>query len=132
MENNRLPSLFAYLPLALLLALSGWGGLFYVVMFTLPTVGPRWLFFFFLFLALVGTSLPIMAMLNWRFPGKAPAGPVVVSRQAVWVGFFGCVLAWLQLGQILTTALGLLVAVGFVMIEWMLRLAETSTWNKTP
>jgi hypothetical protein len=38
-------------------------------------------------------------------------------------------LAWLQIGRVLTPSLAFLLAVGFVLIEWLLRLREKSQWN---
>ena len=127
METNQAPPAIAYLPPALLFALIGWGGLGVLFEFAIPTVGPRWLFFFFGFVALTGTALPFTALFNRRFPTRPPAGTGVITRQAMWVGVWGCILAWLQLSRVLNSSLVLLFAVGFVMIEWMLRMVEIST-----
>jgi hypothetical protein len=92
-------------------------------------VGPRWLFFFLSVLALTGTVLPIVAYLNIRFPSNPPPTAGVVLRQAIWVGIYIPTLAWLQIGRVLSPALALLLALGFVLIEWLLRLREKSQWK---
>jgi hypothetical protein len=52
-----------------------------------------------------------------------------VLRQAIWVGIYIPTLAWLQIGRVLSVALGLLLALGFVLVEWLLRLREKSQWK---
>jgi hypothetical protein len=129
MAAKQTPPVLAFLPTALLFSLIGWGGIAWLFLNTLPTVGPRWLFFFFWFLALTGIALPVMAFLNRRFPGHAPATPEIITRQAMWVGFYGCLIAWLQIGRVVTPALVLLLAVGFAVVEMLLRLRERSQWK---
>ncbi|HJW89608.1 MAG TPA: hypothetical protein VJ436_03095 [Anaerolineales bacterium] len=118
-----------FLPTAILLALVGWGGLFALLKFTLPTVGPRWLFFFLSVLALTGTVLPVVAFLNRRFPSNPSALPGAILRQAIWFGIYGPTLAWLQIGRVLTPALALLLAASLLCIEILLRLRERSQWK---
>jgi len=129
MDTHSSPPVSTFLPAALLLALFGWGGLVFLVLYTLPTVGPRWLFFFFGVLALTGSALPAAAYLNRRFPGTPPATPGVVVRQALWAGIYFPTLAWLQIGRVLTPSLALLLLVGLVLVEWLLRLRERSQWK---
>jgi len=118
-----------FIPAAIILAVLGWGGLLYVLFYTLPAVGPRWLFFFLSVLAVSGTCLPVVAFLNRRFPSVPPPTTAVVLRQALWVGIYFPTLAWLQIGRVLTPALALLLLLGFILIEWLLRLREKSQWN---
>ncbi len=113
----------------LFLALAGWGGLAYVLIYTLPTLVYRWLFFFFLTLALSGTTLPLMHFLHRRFPATPRADAGVIMREAILVGLFGGVLAWLQLGRVLTPLLGVLVAAGLFLIELLIRLRERSRFK---
>jgi hypothetical protein len=87
------------------------------------------LFFFLGVLALTGTVLPIVAFLNRRFQSSPAPSSGVIIRQSIWVGVYGATIAWLQLGRALTPALGLLLALGLVVIEWLLRLREKSQWN---
>jgi hypothetical protein len=129
MESSDLPPVRFFLPTAIILGLLGWGGLGAVLIYTLPTVGPRWLFFFLGVMAITGTFLPGVAFLNRRFPSTPPPTPAVILRQAIWVGIYGPTLVWLQIGRVLTPALALLLALGFILFEWLLRLREKSRWN---
>lgn len=113
----------------LILSTIGWAGLAALILFTRPTLGPRWLFFFLFVLALSGTALPIVAFLNRRFPSRPPADGNIVLRQAIWVGIYGSLLAWLQLGRVLNLALIVFLAGGFILIEFLLRLSEKSRWQ---
>jgi hypothetical protein len=131
MEKNLpgSPPVKAFLPAAFILALAGWSGLAALVVYTLPMVGPRWLFFFLSVLALTGTALPFVAFLNRRFPSTPPPNQSVVMRQAIWVGVYCATLAWLQIGRVLTPSLALLLAAGLLLIEWLLRLRERAQWK---
>ena len=108
---------------------AGWIGLGWLLLNTVPTVGPRWLFYLCWFLALSGTALPIIAFLNRRFASSVPATQSVIVRQAIWVGLYGSILAWLQIGRVITPALALLLGVGLILVEWLLRLRERSLWR---
>ena len=129
MNSQSSPPVRTFIPAAIILAILGWGGLYFLVNLTIPTVGPRWLFFFLSVLALTGTTLPVIAFLNQRFPTNPPVNAGVIVREAIWVGLYFPTLAWLQLGQVLTPALSLLLAVGFLAIEVLLRLRERSQWK---
>ncbi len=129
MDSISSPPVRKFIPAAIILAVLGWGGLLYVLFYTLPAVGPRWLFFFLSVLAVSGTCLPVVAFLNRRFPSVPPPTTAVVLRQALWVGIYFPTLAWLQIGRVLTPALALLLLLGFILIEWLLRLREKSQWN---
>lgn len=126
---RKLPPFRSFIPFAVLLAIIGWSGIYYLISSTLPTLGPRWLFFFFLTLAMTGSGLPVIVFLNIRFPSYPPIDTPVVIRQACWIGVFSGVIAWLQLGRILTPAIGVIIAVGLVVIEGLIRLREKSKWN---
>jgi hypothetical protein len=129
MDTQHTPSVTAFLPATVILSLIGWGGLAWLVLYTLPTVGPQWLFFFLGVMALSGTSLPIMAFLNRRFLSNPPATPGVILREAIWVGVYGTTLAWLQIGRVLTMPLAMLLAFGLLLIEGLFRLRERSQWK---
>jgi hypothetical protein len=129
MDATQSQPVRSFIPAALILCLVGWGGLIYLWVFTVPTVGPRWLFFFLSVLALTGTVLPVVAFLNLRFPSQPTPTAGVVLRQAMWVGIYLPTLAWLQIGRVLSVALALLLALGVVLIEWLLRLREKSQWK---
>lgn len=129
MDRDQSPPVQVFLPAAIILGIFGWGGLGLVVYFTPPTVGPRWLFFFFSVLAVTSISLPLAAFLNLRFSSTPPASSGVILRQALWVGIYLPTLAWLLAGGVLNLSSGLLLAVGLVLIELLLRLREKSQWK---
>jgi hypothetical protein len=129
MNTNSSPPVSGFIPAAFILALIGWGGLFLLINFTIPTLGPRWLFFFLSVLALTGTSLPIVAFLNRRFPSRPAATSGIILREAILIGIFLPTLFWLQLGRVLTFPLAMLLSIGFLSIELLLRLRERSQWK---
>jgi hypothetical protein len=53
----------------------------------------------------------------------------VIVRQAVWIGIYLPVLAWLRIGRVLNLSLALLLAAGLILIEWLLRLRERNQWK---
>jgi hypothetical protein len=113
----------------LLLIFGGWGGMVALIYFTEPLVWMRWALFALLFLALTGTSLPIIYFFHLRFPTDPPAGQRVIVRQAQWVGVYGLVLLWLRWGDLLTLWLTLGFAGGLLAVEWLIRLRERARWN---
>lgn len=130
MNNNATtPPVKFFIPLSVFLFIIGWGGVLLLFLNTLPTVGPRWLFFFLFVLALTGTFLPFVAFMNRRFPSLPPASAAVIIRQATWIGLLGSTVAWLQIGRVLSLPMVLLLLIGFGLIEFLLRLSERSQWK---
>jgi hypothetical protein len=129
MDKKLSPPVRAFLPATLLLMVLGWGGLYALLNYTTPSGGTRWVFFFAGVLALAGTSMPAVAFLNQRFPSEPPPTATVIVRQAVWFGIYLPTLAWLRIGRVLTPSMALLLAIGLVLIEWLLRLRERSQWK---
>ncbi len=123
------PSVRSFLFTSFLLMLAGWGGLVAVIFNSSPSGGTRWLLFFTLVLAVTGTVLPLAAFINRRFPSKPPAPAGAVVRQALWAGIYVATLGWLQLGRVLTPVMALLLAIGLLLIEWLLRLRERAQWK---
>jgi hypothetical protein len=80
-------------------------------------------------LAISGILLPVAAFLNRRFPTQPPATLNAVIREAALVGIYFSALAWLQLGRVLTMPVVLLLALGLVLIEFLIRLREKSRWE---
>lgn len=109
--------------------LLGWGGLAAVVLLTTPNGGTRWALFFTAVLAFTGSALPFVAHLNRRFPSTPPATAGVIVRQALWFGLYLPLLAWLQLGGVLSYFMAVTIALGLMAIEWVLRLRERSLWQ---
>lgn len=128
---ERSPSTGQYMASALFLTLVGWGGLALIIfVFNLsPLVWVRWGFFALWLIALTGTALPLMYFLNLRFPSDPPAEPDAIVRQAIWIGVYGSVLAWLQLGHLITLWVWMGLAGGLVGIEYLIRLRERTRWR---
>lgn len=129
MGHSNKSSFEPYLSTGLFLALLGWGGLVALLLLALPTLGPRWLFFFLLLLAVTGTSLPLAYFFNRRFSSSPFLKSSVILRQAIWAGVYADILAWLQLGRVLTSTLVLFLAVGLVVVEFLILLRERSQWK---
>jgi len=110
----------------------GFGTVAIAILALTPTVWARWLLFFGGTLGLTSLALPVTWYLNLRFPSQPPAGSSVILRQAIWVGVYGVVLAWLQQVRLVTiwTALGL--ALGLVAIEYLVRMREKARWKPKP
>jgi len=125
----KVPSLRKMLTAGLILAGIGWIGLYVILHQTFPTLGPRWLFFFLLTMALSGSALPVIGFFHRRFPANPPASGQTIIRQAIWVGVYGNLLAWLQLGRVLNLALVVFMAVAFLIIEFFLRWRERATFD---
>jgi hypothetical protein len=100
-----------------------------LIFYTLPKLWPRWWFFFFIVLAITGMLLPLVAFLNRRFPTDPGVGRSVLIREASLAGIYTATLVWLQLGRVLTLGLGLLLAAGLVLVEFLIRLREKGRWD---
>ena len=129
MDPDKSPPISFFVPTTIILLLIGGVGLALLIKYTTPNGGTRWAFFFCGVLALTGIALPVMAYLNRRFSSTPPANSTVVLRQALWVGIYIPTLIWLLIGGVLNPFMALLLAVGFALIEWLLRLRERSRWN---
>ena len=129
MEGKQSPSFKSILPLTLGLGLPGWFGLIYLMTRTVPDLTNRWLFFISLVLAFSGISLPIVAYLNRVFQPFGPATFEIVVREATLVGLYVGILIWLNKGQVLSAGLAIILAVGLVLIELLLRLRYRSQWH---
>lgn len=110
-------------------ALLGWGGVAAVVFLTQPFLGPRWLFFFSLFLAFTGTALPVVWYLNRRFTAERFPSEGVLVREAIEAASLGVFLIWLQAGRMFTPFLGWAFFGAFLAVELLLRVYENSRWS---
>jgi hypothetical protein len=128
---DNAPTFRQYLFSTLFLMTIGWGGLVVMIFVFIepPLVWARWGFFALWFIALTGTSLPIMYLLNLRFVSNPPVEPHAIVRQSLWVGVFGATLAWLQIGHLVTLWVWMGLAGGLVAIEYLIRLRERSRWQ---
>jgi hypothetical protein len=122
------PTFRPYLLTTIFLIIVGWGGLSLLANFSLPTIWPRWIFFALWIIALSSTSIPVIYFISTRFSSKK-FEPQVMVRQALWVGILGGTLAWLQLARLINIYVVLGLVVGFLAMEYLLRLRERSRWQ---
>jgi hypothetical protein len=125
------PTVRQYLFSALFLMAAGWGGLILLIFILQwpPLVWARWAFFALFFTALSGTALPVVYFLNIRFPSDPPAESHSIVRQALWVGLYGCVVAWLLLGRVMTFWVWTGLALGLIAVEYLIRMRERALWR---
>ena len=128
MKNPFLPPLSKIFTAAFLLTLIGTIGLLFLFFFTVPTLGPRWLLFFFLTLLFSGIALPLMYVLQRRIATR-PVTAGVLIREALWFGIFADLITWLQIGRVMNALIALFLLGGFIVIEALLRLSETSLFQ---
>ena len=129
MEEVRSPSVRSILPLALLLALPGWIWLIYLTTQTLPNLGNRWMFFAAAVIAVSGTSLPLVAYLNRIITPFGAATFDIIVREATLIGIYAGILLWLNKGQVLTIGLVIILLIGFILVELLIRLRKRSEWH---
>jgi hypothetical protein len=129
MQTRPNSSFLPYLFPTIFLVLAGFGIAAAAVLYLVPTVWARWLLFFGGMLGLTGLALPVTWFLNLRFPSDPPAGAQVILRQAIWVGVYGVVLAWLQQVRLVTVWTGFGLALGLIAIEYLIRMREKARWQ---
>jgi hypothetical protein len=47
----------------------------------------------------------------------------------MWVGIYGDLIVWLMMGRVFNSARALFLAIGFIIIETLLRMSEQSRWK---
>ena len=112
---------------SLLMFLSGWGGLSYMVVATRPRIGGEiWLFFILLQIAVTGTAIPIVRLISQRLAPVNDPAPLagVVVRRSVWIGIIVVTCAWLMIPRYLSLPIVLIVILLFLVIEVFLRSRE--------
>jgi hypothetical protein len=128
-QEEQQPRTSRFLPVlvaSLVLAGIGLLGLLALFLFTVPTLGPRWLLFFLVTLLFSGLALPVVYYLHLRFPSQPPVSSKVIIREAAGFGIYANILLWLQFGKVLNYALAIFIAIGFVAIELIIRMREQS------
>lgn len=122
------PTFRPYILRTFLLLLLGWGGLYALANYSLPTIWPRWGFFALWIVALTATAFPIVYFVTTRFSAER-IEPRVMVRRALWVGIYGATLAWLQLARLVNVYVILGLAFGLLAVESLLRLRERARWR---
>ncbi len=128
MRNSNVPPFSRIFFAALILFIGGAAGLAAVIFFTEPLLAPRWLAFFFLTLLASGLMLPVVQVFQRRV-ARAPVAETVLVREALFFAIFVDLLVWLQLGRVLNGLLAILMAGGFIVLELLLRMAETALFK---
>ena len=122
--KDKTPKPGAYFLLITILLAVGAGGLIYLGLSTEPSLGPRWMFFFFLMFFGTGLALPISILFNHRFPSDPPVGENVIYREALLFGGFITLWAWLSHGRLNSAGLTAIIFFGFAAVEVFTRLWE--------
>jgi len=128
MRKPYLPPFGKILISSVFLTILGGGGLAFIFIFYEPTLGPRWMFFFFLTIIGAGVALPISYLIQRRFANQVIQDKVLI-REAIFFGVFLALIAWLQLGRILTNLIIVIISIGFILLEMLLRMAEKATFK---
>lgn len=121
-----------FLPLLIfsgILALTAITGLGLVFIYLPPTIGPRWLFFFFLFVTVSAISLPVFLLINYRLDQRTEVNYVPAIRESLELAFFVNLIIWLKFGRVLDTVTAILIFAVIVAIEFFLRVFERSRFN---
>lgn len=114
---------------SMILIAIGVVGLSALILLTVPTLGPRWLLYFLVTLLFSGLALPIVYYLHKRFPSKPRVTSVILVREALWFGVYVDLILWLQLSKVLNSALAIFIAVGLILIEFLIRMRERSRFS---
>ncbi|MCD6577597.1 MAG: hypothetical protein J7K66_06255 [Anaerolineaceae bacterium] len=128
MRKSYLPPFGKILISSIFLIILGGGGLAFIFIFLEPTLGPRWMFYFFLTIIASGIALPFIYLIQRRLANQVVPGKVLI-RESILFGVYLALIAWLQLGRILTNLIVVIIAVGFILIEMLLRMAEKATFK---
>jgi hypothetical protein len=126
--KSFLPPFGKILLTSLLLGTIGLSGLAFIFITTEPTLGPRWLFFFFLTMAGAGIALPLVFLFHRRTARQYVSAKVII-REAILFGIFFDLVAWLQIGRIASNLIAIILAGGLVLLEVFLRMAEKATFK---
>ena len=129
MEEGQSPTIKSILPFTLLLAVPGWIWMIYLTTQTLPVLRNRWMFFAAAVLAITGTSAPLVTYLNRIIKPFGSATFEMIVRESTLIGIYVGSLIWLNKGQVLTIGLALILGVGFLLVELLIRLRSRSEWH---
>ena len=113
---------------AFILTFTGLTGLAVIVFSTEPTLGPRWLAYFFLTFLASGLILPFIHIFQRRI-AKSPVADSILIREAIWFGIYVDLILWLQLGRVLNGLIAIFLAGGFIVLEVLLRMSETALFK---
>lgn len=87
------------------------------------------MFFVAAVLAVSGLTLPLIAYFNRIIQPFGPANYETVVREATMLGVYGGILLWLNKGQVLSAGLALILGIGLILVELLIRLRNRSQWH---
>jgi hypothetical protein len=128
-DSRQIPPFSSVLTTALILFFTGAVGLTLIFIFTVPTLGPRWLLFFFIPLVFSGIILPFVWLVNRRLSLRLPFTPAILVREALFIGVYFDLVIWLQFGKVLNFALAVFLLAGFATVEVILRWRERNLFT---
>lgn len=123
------PSFRPFVTPTLFLLVTGWGGLALLMNFTGPALWPRWGFFALVVMAFTGSALPFSFLLNQRLLSNEVR---VVTRQAILIGVYAALLAWLKVGRVLSFSVALWLVLGLLGLEYLTQLRERAGRRSVP
>jgi hypothetical protein len=127
-HNSYLPPFGKIFITTLMLSIIGMGGIAFIFFTLEPTLWPRWLFYFFLTMVGTGLALPLIFIIQRRLAKKYVPESVLI-REGLFFGIFLDLLAWLQIGRIVSNLVIFLLAGGIILLEVFLRMAEKATFK---
>jgi len=87
------------------------------------------MFFVAAVFAITGTSIPLVAYLNRIVRPFGPATYEMIVRESTIIGVYAGILIWLNKGQILTYGLAIILGIGLLIVELLIRLRTRSEWH---
>ena len=132
MENKM--TFRPYVFSTILLTFCGWSGVVLLLFFSQPTLWPRWGLYVSIVLAGTGMSIPISYWFNKVFSTKKYVTADVIVRESVSIGVYFAILTWLSIGRALNFTIVMWLALGLIIVEYLLRLREREkkAENDTP
>lgn len=118
---NSLKTCFLF---GIALALPACYGLYRLFFFSKPFLKERWIFFFLLFLLIVGITLPIFSILNKSMFESKFVVPQTVIRESIAAAILTDLLVWFRIGRVLNATIIFLLVGGFAAGEMLLRARE--------
>jgi hypothetical protein len=128
MQKSFLSPFSKILWVACILTFIGVTGLAVTVFFTEPTLGPRWLGYFFLTMLTCGLILPFVYIFQKRI-ARNPVSDGILLREALWFGIYVDLIVWLQLGRVLNGLIAIFLGGGFIILEVLLRMSESALFK---
>ena len=128
MKKEGLLPIFLFSGILMLIA---WTGLGLVILYLPPTIGPRWLFFFLLFLAVSSMTVPVFYLINQRLERDRQIGFFPTIRESLELAFYVNLLVWLQFGRVLDVVTAILILAVIAAIEILIRIFERSRFIPT-